>query len=244
MFVSERAGAIARLAVLVASVGGMDLEADGESPKGPVETRLARSATALRMFRESAPATAQKLFDSAVCVVITPRRIPAETTSGAGGFLSCRSAPGRGWSSPAAILIENGGVVWQVAGVGMDVILLAPNRVSASRLEASTVILSADVNALPGPVRPDQIPPVNQYPVLFAYENLSAGISGIHLGGATLTEDRSANAVIYGKELSTVAVLKRNTKERSPIEVDDFLAALPVSSTEAAMKIETIPESQ
>lgn len=244
MSVSERAGTIALLAVLVASVGGMDLKADGEIPKGPVEMRLARSATALRMFRESAPETAQKLFDSAVCIVIAPRRIPAETTSGAAGFLSCRSDPNRRWSSPAAIQIENGGVVWQVAGVEMDVILLAPNRVSASRLEASSVILSADVNALPGPVRPDQIPPLNQYPVLFAYENLSGGISGIHLGGATLSEDRSANAVIYGKEMSTVAVLKRNTKERSPIDVDGFLAALPVSSAEAAIRIKTITESR
>jgi hypothetical protein len=46
-----------------------------------------------------------------------------------------------------------------------------------------------------------------------------------------MSEDQAANAVLYGKKLSNLAVLSGKGAGQNPIVVDSFLAALPSSTS-------------
>jgi lipid-binding SYLF domain-containing protein len=144
--------------------------------------------------------------------------------------VSCRPDRGGAWSNPAAIAIEGGGTFWPVVGSEIDLILLATNRLAASRFGDSEAMLgSGNLGTIPGPVREDQMPRLNTYPVVFAYQQSSAGIGGINISGATMKEDQASNAVLYGKELSNQAILERTGEGRRPMAADLFLAALSSS---------------
>ena len=218
-------------ALAIYSGGAFALSAETNDPAGD---RLARSAKALRDFREAASDTTQTLLAHALCLVVAPRRDSDQSAADMKGFASCRPNLTGDWSGPAAIVMEGGGIFWPVYGSRIDVILLATNPSAVSHFSDPVQTLGADPRTIPGPVRPDQNPPRTDQPVIFAYGRSDEGIVGISIGGATLSEDGTANTVLYGTRLSNSAILKRPGAGRSRPGIELFLAALPLSSSEQA----------
>jgi lipid-binding SYLF domain-containing protein len=148
------------------------------------------------------------------------------------GFASCRPNLSGDWSGPAAIVIEGGGIFWPVYGSRIDVILLATNPSVASHFHDPVQVLGADPRTIPGPVRPDQNPARMDQPVIFAYARSGEGIIGISIGGATVSEDKAENNVLYGIRLSNSAILKRPVTTNNRLAIERFLASLPSPNAE------------
>jgi lipid-binding SYLF domain-containing protein len=205
------------------------LEDDYASRSSP-DNRLAKSAAALQLFRDSASDPTQVLLDSALCIGVAPRRGSGPSAADAKGFVSCRPSRAGSWSRPAAFTIEGGGTFWPVMGASIDVILLATNPVTASRFgDREGMLGTPNLGTKPGPVRLDQILLRNTSAVILAYEQSTTGIAGVDLAGTAIREDRSTNSVLYGKDLSNLAILHRNGGGPGPIAVELFLAALSPS---------------
>jgi lipid-binding SYLF domain-containing protein len=206
------------LAFVLFGSPGLDLSAqaslpDGDAPQSSAENRLAKSAAALQTFRENASDPTRILLDNAQCIGVMPRRDRGESAVDAKGFVSCRQNAAEAWTNPAAIAISGGGTFWTVVGTEIDLILLAMNQSTASHFgDREEMLGSPNLRTTPGPVRQDQVP-LRKYPVILAYQQSTAGIGGINIAGAAVSEDKATNAVLYGKELS------------------NFLAALSSSST-------------
>jgi lipid-binding SYLF domain-containing protein len=199
--------------------------------------RLAASSTVLAQFREKAPETMRAFLDAALCIGVAPRRPQGGVGGGARGFMSCRASKGAVWSNPAAFLVEGGGVAWDVVGADFDLLVVATNQEAAVTLAGPRVLLSADVESEPGPTRPDQLlPRMNEYPTIFVWQKTDEGIMGIRIGGATITEDQTGNAALYGKVLGTAAVLRANRGERRGDAVGRFVAGLPPAATADASR--------
>ncbi|HKD09241.1 MAG TPA: lipid-binding SYLF domain-containing protein [Bryobacteraceae bacterium] len=203
------------------------------SPRNAAAERLTRATNTLQEFRKNATGVTRKLFDSAHCILVAPRRLADETSMGAPGFVTCRSASGGGWTKPAAVEVADGGVVWWVIGAQMDLVILAENPGAAAALQSRNVMFGVDPVVQPGPVTEDQVrsQPASA-PLLFSYEQSSDGIKGIQLAGATLSEEPDANAALYGKRLSTSDVFTLKAGNTKPAALSPFLAALPSASRE------------
>jgi hypothetical protein len=199
--------------------------------RNTAEDRLAKSTTALQTFEKNASAAVQVLLDNALCIGVAPRRDPDQTAADAKGFASCRPSRTGSWSSPAGIVIAGGGVFWPVYGSRIDTIVLTTNRTVAARFSQPRNMLGIDLAVRPGGVQLDQFPKLIGDPVVFAFEQSDEGISPLNLDGGTMSEDRAANAVLYGNDLTNPALLSGNGGGRSPIAAKSFLAALPASTS-------------
>lgn len=223
------------LLLLLSCLQGPDLRAQASvitgAPPNSAESRLAKSAAALEAFRKNASEAVQMLLDNALCIGVAPRRDSDETAADAKGFVSCRPSKSGPWSSPAAIVIAGGGIFWPVYGSRIDAFVLTTNRTVASRFSQPRNLLGVDLAVRPGGVRFDQFPKLIGDPVIFAFGQSDEGISPLNLDGGTMSEDRAANAALYGKELSNLAVLSGKGGGRNPTAADSFLAALPASTS-------------
>jgi lipid-binding SYLF domain-containing protein len=202
---------------------------DDDASRISAENRLAKSAAALRTFQENVSDAARMLLNDAHCIGVAPRRDRGQSAADTKGFVSCRQNRDAAWTNPAAIVISGGGTFWPVVGTEIDLIILAMNQSTASYFgDREEMLGSPNLHTTPGPVRQDQVP-LRNYPLILAYQQSAAGIGGIDIAGAAVSEDRGTNAVLYGKELSNLAILRRNGGGQSPISVELFLAALSSS---------------
>ncbi len=205
--------------------------AEQTPPRNAAAERLSRSTKALQQFRKNATDVTRKLLDSASCILIAPRRLPNETSTGAPGFVTCRNTSGGGWTNPAAVMIADGGVVWSFAGSQMDLVILAENPGGAAALQSKDTTFGVDAMIQPGPLTEDQIrPQAASAPLLFAYEQSADGIEPLQLGGALLSQEPNSNSGIYGKSLSTSDVFALKAANTSHAALSPFLAALPTGS--------------
>jgi lipid-binding SYLF domain-containing protein len=202
---------------------------DDDSSRSTAENRLAKSAAALRTFQENAYEPMRTLLDNAHCIGVAPRRDRGQSGADAKGFVSCRQNRNAAWTNPAAIVISGGGTFWPVVGAEIDLIILAMNQSTVSHFgDREGMLGSPNLRTTPGPVRQDQVPRRN-YPSILAYQQSTAGIGGIDIAGAAVSEDRATNTVLYGKELSNLAILSGNGRGPGPISVELFLAAFSSS---------------
>ena len=202
-----------------------------DAPRSSAESRLAKSAAALEMFRENASDAERMLLDNALCIGVAPRRDSDETAADAKGFVSCRPNGTGSWSSPAGIVIAGGGIFWPVYGSRIDTVVLTTNAKIAARFSQPRNLLGVDLAVRPGGVQLDQFPKLIGDPVIFAFGQSDEGISPLNLNGGTISEDRAANAVLYGKELTNLAVLSGKGGGQKPLAADSFLAALASSTS-------------
>jgi lipid-binding SYLF domain-containing protein len=208
-----------------------------DARRSSVDDRLTQSSAALQTFRKNASDAVQMLLDNALCIGVAPRRDADQAAADAKGFVSCRSSRTGSWSRPAGVVIAGGGIFWPVYGSRIDAIVLTSNRTVAARFRQPWNLLGVDIAVRPGGVQLDQFPKLIDDPVVFAFEQSDEGISPLNIDGGTMTEDRAANAALYGKELSNLAVLSGDSGGRSPIAVDSFLAALPSASSTSAQPL-------
>jgi lipid-binding SYLF domain-containing protein len=188
---------------------------------------LMRSAQAIHTFRQKAPPVALDLFQKSLCIGIVPHAEPDETGPPGKGMLSCRQTPDSPWSAPAGMQMSGGGIIWDLALMNMDVIVLVNARSAPKTMSDPAVIFGVDLSAYPGPVRPA---PAAADPVgtgIFAWSISDGDVEPVALGGATMTEDILENERIYGSRLRNKAIVDGSAPLKTlPADVRDFIAVL------------------
>ena len=174
----------------------------------------------------------QDLLEGAHCAVIVPGVKEGAFIVGAKfgkGFVTCRKGAA-GWSAPAAVRVEGGGVGFQIGGSETDLIMLVMNERGADRLLSSEFTLGGQGQVAAGPVgRNASAKTDGAFTAEILSWSRSRGLfAGISLEGATLREDLDANQAMYGKKLSTRDIVRGNVNA-SPAAAP-LLAALSAKS--------------
>ena len=203
--------------------------AEKETPK-----RAALAATVVQEIMASKDQSIpEDLLDKAHCAVVVPGLKKGAFIVSAKygkGFITCRGAGSKAWSSPAAIRVEGGGIGFQIGGSETDLILLVMNDRGAQRLMQSQFTVGGEGEVAAGPVGRNA---TAQTDAKFTAEILSWSRSrgvfaGLALQGATLREDQDDNAELYGSKLTTEQVIHRTGA--APAAAQPLLTALTAHS--------------
>ncbi len=219
--------------VLLAATAGFQTQlgfgAQAETPK-----RLELAATVVQEIMGSKEQSIpEDLLDDAHCAVIVPGLKKGAFIVSAKygkGFITCRNAGDRGWSAPAAIRVEGGGVGFQIGGSETDLILLVMNDRGAKRLMSSQFTIGGEGEVAAGPVgRSASAQTDAKFTAEILSWSRSRGVfAGVALQGATLREDQDDNKELYGKKLTTQQVISGKTAV--PASARPLLRALTAHS--------------
>jgi len=154
------------------------------------------------------------LMRHAQCIVIIPGVKQGAFGVGAKygkGFFSCRK--GLDWSAPGSVRIEGGSVGFQIGANETDVILLVLNRRGADRLLSTQFTVGGQVEAAAGPVGRSSTAQTDasMRAEMLSWSRSRGLFAGVSLQGATLRQDVSDNADIYGRRLSNKEVINGPT---------------------------------
>jgi lipid-binding SYLF domain-containing protein len=178
------------------------LASDKESTK-----RLGEAASVLsEVMATPDKGIPQDLLDKSHCIVIVPSLKTAGFIVGAKygkGYLSCRNKGGAGWSAPATIRIEGGSVGFQIGGEETDLVMLVMNGSGERKLLESKFTLGAEGSVAAGPIGRTATAQTDaqMHAEILSWSRSQGLFAGLALEGATLREDLSDNAGLYGQRL-------------------------------------------
>lgn len=184
-------------------------------------TRLATSAEVLReVMATPDQAIPEDLLANSACIVIVPGMKKAAFVFGGQygkGFILCRLPSGKGWSAPAAVMIEGGSVGFQIGASETDIIMLVMNERGAEKLMSSKFTLGADASVAAGPVgrTASADTDLKMHAEILSYSRSRGAFAGVSLAGATLRPDDDTNAELYGSELTNQEIVSGKTKATS-----------------------------
>jgi lipid-binding SYLF domain-containing protein len=155
------------------------------------------------------------LLAKAQCIVIVPGVKQAAFIGGAKygkGFFSCRR--GSDWSAPASVRIEGGSFGFQIGLLESDLVLLVMNRKGADRLLSTQFTLGGAVEVAGGPVGRSSTAQTDASfrAEMLSYSRARGVFAGVSLQGATLRQDVSDNAEIYGQRLTNKEIIHGPTE--------------------------------
>jgi lipid-binding SYLF domain-containing protein len=151
-----------------------------------------------------------EMLQHAHCVVVVPGlKKGAFFVSGqyGKGFLICRKQ--MGWSAPAAIRIEGGGIGLQFGGSETDLVMLVMNRRGADRLMSSKFTLGADGEVAAGPIgrHASAQTDAKMTAEILSWSRSRGVFAGLALKGATLRADEDDNAELYDRKMGTKEIV-------------------------------------
>lgn len=167
------------------------------------------------------------LLARAQCIVIVPGLKGGAFGVGAKygkGFFSCRR--GADWSAPASVRIEAGSVGFQIGLIDTDLILLVMNAHGAHRLLTDQFTLGGQGEVAGGPVGRTTTAQtdVSLRAEMLSWSRSRGAFAGISLQGATLRQDVSDNAEIYGQQLHNKQIIYGDV--RWPAEASELHSVL------------------
>jgi lipid-binding SYLF domain-containing protein len=171
----------------------------------------------------------QDMLANAHCIVIVPNLKTAAFLVGGKygkGYLSCRSKTGVGWSAPGTVRIEGGSVGFQIGGSTTDLIMLVMNERGADKLLSSKFTLGAEGSVAAGPVGRTATAQTDaqMHAEILSWSRSQGLFAGLALEGATLRQDLSDNATLYGKKLENRVIV--TTRVRTPNAAAKLIAQL------------------
>ncbi|HTY63656.1 MAG TPA: lipid-binding SYLF domain-containing protein [Acidobacteriota bacterium] len=162
----------------------------------------------------------QELLENSQCVVIVPGMKKGAFIIGAKygkGFLLCRKASGKGWSAPAAIMVEGGSFGFQIGGSETDVVMLVMNKGGVEKLLSSKFTLGADASVAAGPVgrTSSANTDLQLHAEILSYSRARGLFAGIALDGATLRPDEETNKELYGSKITNREIVTGTETQKS-----------------------------
>jgi lipid-binding SYLF domain-containing protein len=155
------------------------------------------------------------LFHKAHCVIVVPNTKKGGLIVSAKygkGYATCRTASG--WTAPAAMRVEGGGVGLQIGVSETDLIMLVMSATGERGLLSSKFTIGGEASAAAGPVGRDV---TAQTDATFKADILSWSRSrgvfgGASLEGGTLRPDQDGNKELYGKASDNKEILTGKVK--------------------------------
>lgn len=155
------------------------------------------------------------LLARAHCIVVVPGVKQAAFIGGGKygkGFFSCRR--GADWTGPAAIRVEGGSVGFQIGLLESDLVLLIMNAKGADRLLSTQFTLGGAAEIAGGPVGRSSTAQTDASfrAEMLSYSRARGAFAGVSLQGATLRQDISDNAEIYGRPLTNKEIIRGHVR--------------------------------
>ncbi|MGA2990861.1 MAG: lipid-binding SYLF domain-containing protein [Candidatus Korobacteraceae bacterium] len=152
----------------------------------------------------------EEVLEHAKCVAVVPHMIKGGFIFGAEngrGVTTCRTAAG--WSAPAFFAITGGSWGLQIGLEGVDLVMIIQNEKGMQHLLASKFQIGADASAAAGPVGRHASADTDwklDVEVL-TYSRAKGAFAGLTLNGASIRRDDDSMQAIYGRGVTTRAVL-------------------------------------
>jgi lipid-binding SYLF domain-containing protein len=194
-------------------VFGMAAAAALGSKESGVETRLQDAA---QVFQEvmSTPdkAIPQSLLDKAECVIVVPGMIKAALGVGGEygrGFASCRTGASS-WGPPTAIRLTGGSFGLQLGVQATDLVMLVMNKRGFERLLTDKFTIGGEASAAAGPVGRTATADTDALmnAEILSWSRSRGAFAGVSLNGTVVQVDKTENAKLYGKPLTSKEILE------------------------------------
>src|SRR6266852_4632489 len=169
----------------------------------------------------------EEVLEHAKCIAVVPHMVEGGFIfggKGGKGVATCRTA--NGWSAPAFITISGGSWGLQIGVEAVDVVLIIQNDKGMQRLLESNFQIGGDASAAAGPVgrHAEAGTDWKMDTEILTYSRAKGAFAGLTLEGASLRQDDDSRHAIYGRNVTTRAILLG--KVASPSAAKPFLAEI------------------
>ena len=152
----------------------------------------------------------EEVLQHAKCVAVVPHMLKGGFVFGAEngrGVATCRTS--KGWSAPAFFAITGGSWGLQIGIEGIDLVMIIQDERGMQRLLQSKFELGADASAAAGPVGRHASADTDWMlnTEILTYSRAKGAFAGLTLNGASIRRDEESMDAIYGRDVSTRAVL-------------------------------------
>ena len=176
----------------------------------------------------------EEVLEHAKCVAVVPHLVKGGFVFGAKGgkgVATCRTA--NGWSAPAFITISGGSWGLQIGVEAVDLVMIIQNEKGMQKLLSSNFQLGADASAAAGPVGRHASAGTDWKldTEILTYSRAKGAFAGLTLEGASIRQDDDSRHAIYGRKVTTRALLLGNVP--APTVARPFLAAIRGAKAQA-----------
>jgi SH3 domain-containing YSC84-like protein 1 len=176
----------------------------------------------------------EEVLEHAKCVAVVPHMIKGGFVfggKGGKGVATCRTA--NGWSAPAFITISGGNWGLQIGVEAVDLVMIIQNEKGMQKLLSSNFHVGADASAAAGPVGRHAEAGTNwkMDTEILTYSRAKGVFAGLTLEGASIRQDNDSRRAIYGRNVSTRALLLG--KVAVPSAAQPFLAEIRGAKAQA-----------
>jgi SH3 domain-containing YSC84-like protein 1 len=167
----------------------------------------------------------EEVLEHAKCVAVIPHMVKGGFVFGAKGgkgVATCRTAGG--WSAPAFITISGGNWGLQIGVEAVDLVMIFQNEKGMQQLLSSNFHIGGDASAAAGPVGRHASAGTDwkMDTEILTYSRARGVFAGLTLEGASLRQDTDSRHAMYGRHVTTKALLLG--KVPAPSAAHPFLA--------------------
>jgi lipid-binding SYLF domain-containing protein len=176
----------------------------------------------------------EEVLEHAKCVAVIPHMIKGGFVFGAKGgkgVATCRTA--NGWSAPAFITISGGSWGLQIGVEAVDVVMIIQNDRGMQKLLSSNFQVGGDASAAAGPVgrHAEAGTDWKMDTEILTYSRAKGAFAGLTLEGASIRQDSDSRRAMYGRSVTTRALLLG--KVAVPSAAEPFLAEVHGAKAQA-----------
>jgi SH3 domain-containing YSC84-like protein 1 len=176
----------------------------------------------------------EEVLEHAKCIAVVPHMVKGGFIfggKGGKGVATCRTA--NGWSAPAFITISGGSWGLQIGVEAVDLVLIIQNEKGMQKLLSSNFQIGADASAAAGPVgrHAEAGTDWKLDTEILTYSRAKGAFAGLTLEGASLRQDDDSRHAIYGRNVTTRAILLG--KVAAPSVAKPFLAEVREAKAQA-----------
>ena len=152
----------------------------------------------------------EEVLEQAKCVAVVPHMVKGGFIFGGKhgkGVATCRTA--NGWSAPAFITISGGSWGLQIGIEGVDLVMIIQNEKGMQKMLDSNFKIGADASAAAGPVGRHASAGTDWKldTEVLTYSRAKGAFAGLTLEGASIRQDNDSRQAIYGRKVTTRALL-------------------------------------
>src|ERR1700680_2133367 len=176
----------------------------------------------------------EEWLEHAKCIAVVPHMVKGGFIfggKGGKGVATCRTA--NGWSAPAFITMSGGSWGLQIGVEAVDVVLVIQNEKGMQKLLSSNFQIGADASAAAGPVgrHAEAGTDWKLDTEILTYSRAKGAFAGLTLEGASLRQDDDSRHAMYGRNVTTRALLLG--KVPAPSAARPFLAEIRGAKAQA-----------
>jgi len=152
----------------------------------------------------------EEVLEHAKCIAVVPHMVKGGFVfggKGGKGVATCRTA--NGWSAPAFITISGGSWGLQIGVEAVDVVMIIQNEKGMQKLLESNFQVGGDASAAAGPVgrHAEAGTDWKMDTEILTYSRAKGAFAGLTLEGASIRQDSDSRHAIYGRNVTTRALL-------------------------------------